>query len=203
MRSKQGCSFKMNFKIYDILSSLIPGFLLVIVGLYFLDISYNNDFVVAYTAIAFLVGYIVNSLSSWLEGFYFFTWRGKPSTRLLDGKDIWKVRFYHSQKVKKLLESELNESVSQTNDVLFSIAMRYTSKEGRVEDFISIYAFSRSLLTCCILGTIIYLIKNYDDWRYYITLLPTVAIVWLRCKQQGYYYAKEVLNCYLKLKSNT
>src|SRR5688572_9377858 len=96
----------MNFKAYDIFSSLIPGFLAVLVVLNAFDINYDKDMVVAYTAIAFLFGYLMNTISSWLEDFYFFTWGGKPSNRLLDGKSIWKVNFYHHSKAKNLLTND-------------------------------------------------------------------------------------------------
>src|SRR5882762_4454152 len=96
----------MNFKAYDILASLIPGFLLVLVLSNVLHIKYDKDLLVAYLAVSFLLGYLVNSAGSWLEGAYFFTWGGKPSDRLLNGKGIWKVKFYHSEKAKALLAQE-------------------------------------------------------------------------------------------------
>lgn len=46
-----------------------------------------------------------------------------PSTHLLDGKGIWKVKFYHSSKVKSLLLAD-SSNVKVTNDELFSVAMR-------------------------------------------------------------------------------
>lgn len=191
----------MNFKIYDVLSSLVPGFLLLIAILQLLNLSFDKDLVVPYTALAFLSGYLVNTISSWLEGFYFLTWNGKPSECLLNGKDIWKVKFYHSQKVRELLRTETtNEKPS--NDELFSIAMRYSNeKDNRIEDFNATYAFSRSILTTVLIGGIFILIRNHSDWRFYFMIIPTILVVWLRCKQRGYYYAREVLNFYLKTKN--
>ena len=126
---------------------------------------------------------------------------GKPSDRLLNDKDIWKVRFYHSQKAKDSLKAETTNP-NPSNDELFSIAMRYANqKESRVEDFNAAYAFSRSLLTCVVIGGIFLLIRNQIDWKFYVLILPTIIIVWLRCKQRGYYYAREVLNVYLKTKN--
>ena len=82
----------MNFKAYDILSSLIPGFIMLIVLIPFLGLEYNKDYVIGYTAIAFLLGYVLNTLGSWLEDLYYLTWGGKPSDKLLDGKSIWKIK---------------------------------------------------------------------------------------------------------------
>lgn len=193
----------MNFKSYDILASLVPGFLALLVLQSILNIEYDNDQIVLYTAVAFLLGYIINTISSWLEDFYFLSWGGKPSDKLLNGKDIWKVRFYQSTKVKQLLNQETTNT-NPSDDELFSIAMRYGNglKDSRIEDFNAIYAFSRALLTTVFIGTILLLIKNYYDWRYYAFLIPTLFVLWLRCKQRGYYYAREILNVYLKIKSN-
>lgn len=190
----------MNFKAYDILSSLVPGFILIIVMLDFFDLEYNNNYVVAYTAIAFLLGYLMNTVASWLEDIYFFTWGGKPSNRLLDGKSIWKVKFYHGAKAKAFLQGETTANTNATNDELFSIAMRHSNGNTRVEDFNTMYALARVLLTTVLIAGIFLLIRNYQDWRYYLVVVPTIFIAWLRCKQRGYYYAKEVLQVYLKTK---
>lgn len=191
----------MNFKAYDILSSLVPGFLILMVLLPTLGFSYEKDFLIVYTAIAFLLGYIINTISSWLEDVYFFTWGGKPSGKLLSGKNIWKVQFYDCVKAKRLLATETNTS-TPTDDELFSIALRYANgtKDTRVDDFNAMYAFSRALLTTVLISTIILLIGNYRDWRYFAVLIPSLIIVWLRCKQRGYYYAREVLEVYIKIK---
>lgn len=192
----------MNFKLYDILSSLIPGFLLLLTLLEYFNFIFDNDMVVAYTAISFLLGFLINAMSSWLEDLFFLTWRGKPSDRLIAGKDIWKVRFYESKKARDLL---LNESgnINPSDDELFSIAQRYANKNGgKVEDLNASYAFARSLLTCVLIGGILFLCNNYDDWKSYSVIIPIIIIVWLRCKQRAYHYAREVLNVYLHQKIN-
>ena len=63
----------MNFKFYDILSHLIPGFVVYLVYLSFTGETFDKDFVVPATAIAFILGYFVNTLASWLEDFYYWT----------------------------------------------------------------------------------------------------------------------------------
>lgn len=194
----------MNFKAYDILASLIPGFLFLLVLFTALEITYDKDLIIAYTAIAFLLGYLMNAISSWLEEFYFLTWGGKPSNNLLSGKDIWKVKYYHSTQTRTLLLTETTNPQA-TNDELFSIAMRNITglKDSRIEDFNALYAFSRGLLTTILVGTTILLLRHYDNWKYYAVLIPTVLVIWLRCKQRGYYYAREVLNEYVKKRLST
>lgn len=190
----------MNFKAYDILSSLIPGFLATLVLLDFLAMNYDKDLVIAYTAVAFLLGFVMNTVGSWMEDFYYWTWGGKPSNQLLQGYSIWKVKFYHSDVVRaKLLAESINPTASDNE--LFSIAMRHVNgkKDTRIEDFNTAYAFSRALLTTMLYGTALLLYRNYNDYRYYIILLPLLFVIWLRSKQRGYYYSRGVLNEYLKV----
>ena len=49
----------MNFKAYDILSSLVPGFIVLMVLLNFVNIEYNKDWLIPYTAFAFLLGFVI------------------------------------------------------------------------------------------------------------------------------------------------
>jgi hypothetical protein len=91
----------------------------LIAALKLLNIPFCKDLVIADTAVAFLFGYVVNTLSSWFEDFYFFTWGGKLSSALLDSKNIWKVRFYHADEAKALLLMDSRKS-SPKNDELFN-----------------------------------------------------------------------------------
>lgn len=191
----------MNFKFYDVLSSLVPGFIILVASMYMLNIEYDKDYVLPYTAMAFLIGYIQNALCSWLEVIYYWTWGGKPSTMLLDGKSMWKVSFYDAERVKKCLLEDVKEP-GASNDRLFSEAKKHANgkSDSRVDDFNANYAFARSLLTTTLIAIIFIAFKQYDNWVFYIIALPSLFVVWLRCKQRAYYYSREVLIEYLKSK---
>ncbi len=193
----------MKFKFYDILSHLIPGFIVYIAFLEINGESFDKDFVVPATAIAFVLGYFINTLSSWLEDFYFWTWRGKPSNRLLDGKDIWKVRFYEHEKAKQVLQSE-NSSNTTSNDALFAIAMRYATPEtnSRIPDFNANYAFARVILTTILISSGFMIYSYYSKWEVYVISIPLILIAWYRAKQRGYYFSREVLKTYLRAKQD-
>ena len=192
----------MNFKIYDIVSLLIPGFIILFVIIHSFDFTFNDDSIIFSTAIAFVLGFIINTLSSWLEGLYFLTWGGKPSDKILDGKDIWKVKFYKGKEVREfLLKETINESPS--NDELFSIALCYVNeKDSRIENTSAYYSFSRSLLTTVLISSIIIIPSDDFNLNYYYILIPLIFIIWLRCKQRGYYYVREVLTEYMQKKDN-
>lgn len=191
----------MTFRAYDILANLVPGILLLLVIREAADYRYDKDLIAGYTVVAFLVGYFANSLGSWLEDFYFWTWGGKPSSQLLNGKDIWKVKFYEAAKAKELLVKEW-DGAEPDNDQLFAVAKRNVNslKDTRISDFNGTYAFSRVLLTVTIVSFVIICATNYANWRYYAVAASGLIVIWLRCKQQAYYYAREVLNEYIKLK---
>ena len=55
------------------MSSLVAGYVLLVIGMYSFQIEYNNDYTVAYLAFAFLCGYVINSVGSLLEPIYYFT----------------------------------------------------------------------------------------------------------------------------------
>lgn len=194
----------MKFKFYDILSHLIPGFVVYMAYLEFVGKSFDKDFVVPATAIAFVLGYFVNTLASWLEDFYYWTWAGKPSNKLLDGKDIWKVRFYESEKVKEMLKEEAGDQIKK-NDALFGIALRYATPQvnSRVADFNANYAFSRVILTTILIVSVLTIYLYYNSYQVYLISVPLLFLAWYRCKQRGYYFAREVLKTYLQVKSKT
>lgn len=192
----------MNFRLYDILSQIIPGFLVYLSYNDLTGKAWDNNFALPATMIAFIIGYFINTIASWLEDFFYWTWKGKPSNRLIDGLDIKKVRFYSSNQAKELLKSEISKP-NPSNDELFSVAMRYANSDKfpRVQIFNESYAFSRVILTMLIISFLILVFKYYSSLFFWITFSVLLAVAWLRCKERGYYYAKEVLQSYLKEKT--
>ena len=194
----------MNVKYYDILSSLITGYIVLVVSLFCMNIEYDSSYSVAYIAGALAIGYIINAVSSLLETFYYFTIGGKPSEKLLTkkkGKDytgIRKVRFYHCDEVTCKLRKDLQDE-NATIEKMFSHAKSQVSgnNNSRVPDFNAHYAYARSFLTIMLLFTIGIIAYSPCNWHSYLTIVPLI-ICWNRYREKGYYYAREVLNEYLK-----
>ena len=187
----------MKFKFYDILSQLVPGFL--VYGLIKITYPTPNTSPLIEIAFAFVLGYLINALGSTFEKVYYFTFGGKPSTNLLDGKSIKSVNFYEYKKIKNLLLSSTDED-DPTNDHLFRLAYSNTneSENERINNFNANYAFSRSLLTTFILSFFILLPQFYNEYLFYIITFLLILITWFRCKKYGYYFAREVLETYRK-----
>lgn len=204
----------MEFKYFDVLSNLVVGYVLLVIGMYAFQIEYNSDYTVAYLAMAFLCGYLINAVSSLLEPVYYFTIGGKPSNRLLnDGTEkhgkfyhlfiprntgIRKVRFYETTAVRKLLLEGI-ESENPKEDRLFGRAMRAVNgnQDSRVPDFNAHYALSRTILTTVLISATLVIYTNPSNWHSYLSI-ALVLICWNRYKERAYYYAREVLNEYLK-----
>ena len=115
----------MNFQYYDLLSCIVMGYIVLIAGLSFLDIPFNKDWGIPYLAIAYVIGYMVNSLGSMIEGGFYWSIGGMPSENLLTIDEtkkytgIDKVRFYYAK-----------ETIAETNAILntykanYALAMR-------------------------------------------------------------------------------
>ena len=199
----------MEFNYYDLLSRIIIGYFTLIASLYAFDISYNEDYSIAYIAAAFVVGYFINAVSSLLESFWFWTIGGKPSDKLLTINKkkkytgISKVRLYNATAIIERLKKDAH-SKSPTTGELFSIAKRACNgnKDCRIPVFSAQYAFSRVLLSAFTIVTLFLLWSHFDDWRYYFLIIPWL-VFWNRFKERGYYYAREVLTEYMKNSEQT
>lgn len=198
----------MNFKNYDILSNLILGYILLMALLPMLGISFEWKASIAYLAIAYVIGYMINAIGSWIEGFYFWTIGGKPSDVLLLPINQRKkcsghsrIIFYQVDEVTKMLKHELNDENASTGK-MFSLAMLYSNSDEktRVPDFNAQYAFARTLLTTVIILSPIILIQYHFELKAWLIILP-LFISWYRYKDRAYYYAREVLIQYFKKKS--
>lgn len=194
----------MEFKYYDLLSNIIVGYFTMMAYLYALGIDYNEDYAVAYIAAAYVLGYVINAVSSMMEGFWYKTIGGMPSNNLLtlkEGKEYTgtdKIRFYDGEEAIKKLKAELNDPNASIGK-MFGRAMSYSNgnKDCRVPVFNANYVFSRVLLTAVTFVTVALIVSSSSDWRVYL-IIPIWYICWRRFKERGYYYAREVLIEYLK-----
>lgn len=202
----------MSFKYYDTLSTLISGCLLLLVLSEVLDKDMSNISAILLLAIAYVLGYILNAVSGWLEPFYFWTMGGMPSDKLLrpnskgntkDFTGYGRIHFYQYQKAINLLKVELEDTKASTRK-MFEKAMTYSNSNSatRVPDFNAQFAFSRVMFTLAWVVGIILAFEYYCRWWYWLILAAVILLLWKRCKEMGYYYAKEVLVEYLKIKES-
>lgn len=196
----------MNFKYYDLLSNLTIGMVAFYALWKFvfpeLEIS---DWVVI--PAGYVVGYFLDALSSFIEPFLYKTICGKPSDKLLTPipgqkwTGIKKVKFYFPERAVECLKSDTKDDNAST-DKMFGYAMRMVNanKDSRVPDFNGHYALSRVLLTSVLISVIIIEANYACVWYSWLVSIPVLLLAWNRYKERGYYYAREVLNEYLKMK---
>lgn len=203
----------MNFKYYDIISTLICGVVLLFVVSIVINWDISKVNVVIVLSLAYVMGYILNAVSALLEPLYYWFMGGMPSDKLLRfpepnccGKvrkytGFGRVRFYEYEKVVKLLREELDD-VDADEKKMFGKAMSYSNSndKSRVPDFNAHYAFSRVMLTLVLVSACLIMTKYYDVWWAWLITLLVILLVGHRCKERGYYYAREVLIEYLKNK---
>ncbi len=182
----------MNLNLYNILSHIIPGFLLFMVGGYTLGIDFNAIPPLSATAIAYIIGFFTSTVGAWAEGGLFWTWGGKPSNNLLKGKGCGRIAFTEWKKVKNLLAKELGKQNATENN-LFGVAMRISNKLERAEDMNAQYAFTRSLMVAVVGSAAFTLYANPCDISLWVVAIIATLVVWYRTKERGYYYAREVL----------
>ncbi len=196
----------MNFKYYDLLSSLILGNVFLFVVIVVTGGEYKSDYHIPYLALSFVIGYLLNAIGSLMEWVYNKSIGGRPSDVLLTINPqkpytgYCRIKFYEAEKCVKLLRRELGDENANTKK-MFDRAMMYSAndKDSRVQDFNAQYAFSRTLLTTVLLLTPV-VAYGYNHWYSCLGMALLIALTWNRFKECGYYYAKEVLTYYLKVK---
>lgn len=196
----------MNFRLYDILAMLVQGILVTGTALFLFYPDYLEGVNGLYlTAVAFFIGYIINTLGSWLEESYRWLFGGKPSTTIFHPKKgkkysgAGRVRFYQVNIVSQLLCNDCNvDEVKGNEEMLFSHAKHIAEKSDnkRIQEFNATYAMSRSFLTAAIILMFLIIVRFPCCLYSYLSIL-IVAVCLFRLRDFNYYYVREVLTTYL------
>ena len=197
----------MNFKYYDLLSNLTVG----MVAFYALWKYIFPEFEMSEWIVipaGYVVGYFLNALSSFIDPFLNKTICGRPSDKLLTPipGQIWtgikKVKFYFPEKAIDSLKKDIGDE-NATTGKMFGYAMRMVNSNFncRVPDFNGHYALSRVILTTLFIAVVLVEVECYDIWYSWPISVVLLLLAWNRYKERGYYFAREVLNEYLRLKT--
>jgi hypothetical protein len=203
----------MQFKYYDTLSSLISGSVLLFVLSLAIGWDIKDVNVVILLAVAYVLGYLINAISAMAEPVYYWFMGGLPSDKLLTppmpsscGKErkytgFGRIRFYEYEKAIRLLREELDDDKADPRK-MFGKAMSYSNSNDktRVPDFNAHYAFSRVMLTLVIISAALMMTQYYNKWWSWVIAVGVILLFGIRCKERGYYYAKEVLVEYINAK---
>ena len=198
-----------KLRLYDFLSGLIPGVLLVTaISVLFpqtatiLDINLPREFVViSYVAVSMVAGLLIQTIGSLFEPTLFKMFGGKPSDLALAGKlgDSY-LPAEDATRIKNTLLKYFGADASERSIFLRSISVVESLDSSKAKDFNAQYAYLRSIATLLIsILTLLLLshffesaIRNYFWLSTVILAVLTLLFSW-RAWQRGAYYAREVL----------
>lgn len=193
----------MEFRIYDILSSLVHGVICLGTAMQLFDWSFQDYGAMYFAATSFCLGYIINTIGSWLQKPLFWSFGGMPTKQMLRNRKrkayagISRVPFYFTQELVEALKKDLQ--VDSIIDDKFSERMQQVARQGkntRIKDFNCSYAFSRSMLISSIIISALLIYKFPYVWQTYLVLIVPI-ICYCRCRNRSFHYAKEVAMEYL------
>lgn len=193
----------MEFRIYDILSSLVHGVICLGTAMQLFGWSFQDYGAMYFAACAFCIGYIINALGSWLQKALFWSFGGMPTKQMLRNRKgkiyagISNAPFYFSGELVEELKNDCQ--ADGIIDDKFSELMQQVARQGentRIKDFNCSYAFSRSMLISSLIISALLIYKSPCVWQTYLILVVPI-ICYCRCRNRAFHYAKEVAMEYL------
>lgn len=192
----------MEFKIYDILSSLVHGVICLGTAMQLWSISFNDYGTVYFISVSFCIGYLINTLGSWLQKILFWSFGGVPTKQMLSNRKgqtysgIRSVPFYFTEELINELKQDLGNNA---NEDKFSDRIQQIARESansRIKDFNCSYAFSRSFIVSSSIISAMIISAFPHFWQtYFVLIIPIIC--YLRCRNRAFHYAKEVAMEYL------
>jgi hypothetical protein len=216
-----------KFDYYDAIAHVIPGTVACLFILYALDIlgmslpriSEGSLAQVGIgVAVAYTVGHLLQGLASSLEPLYYFAWGGKPSVMLLERPSQQFSDAQRRELIKAMVRyfgfsEECPANARKRGGYyqrLFERGMALCNREklGRLEPFVTSYAFHRVLLTTFLMGFLVSVglelsrilqkLQIHTDKLGVLRFLLVAtaagtAIEFFRARKRAYYYAREVL----------
>jgi hypothetical protein len=202
-----------KFELYDVLGILVPGIILLsLIAVSFpgiLTASSGIGFpaaftVICLTAVAAFLGQLVQAIASFLEPVFDWSWGGRPSERALkEGLGTRYLPADSANRIRAKLAKAVGDTASDRSLFLYAMQKAETSGNSRVAKFNGLYAYHRAMLALVLISLGVILasmcwgtVKHWS-WREKIGIVAVdfllLVIFWLRAKQRGFYYVREVL----------
>jgi hypothetical protein len=201
-----------KFDFYDLMSSLIPGVLLVaLVGTLFPNCCHhlvpdnNGTFaVLSLSALAIFVGQLLVAIGSMIEPLLFWTWGGKPSQASLTvGLGERYLPVSRAQTIKAKLLTQCEPDASTSGLFLKAMTLARQSETSLAERFNALYAYQRTLIVFVIVSLALAVVSRHHGLLHNLStvnfsvilliLITVLVICWLRAKQRSLYFVREVL----------
>ncbi len=211
-----------KFEFYDVLGILVPGAMLLglivvsfpLTSSAFASVEFPEAFaVICLIAVAAFLGQLVQAISSLLEPVFNWSWGGRPSERALDkglGERYFPVDT--ARRIRAKLASIVGERATNRSLFLYAMQKAETSGNARVAKFNGLYAYHRAMLTLVLIAlAILFASMCWGTVRHWplgqqleimIAGIFLLFIFWLRARQRGFYYVREVFSTAERLIDN-
>jgi hypothetical protein len=200
-----------KFDFYDLLSTLVPGTLLVswlpICFPALLQISvpkYPDAFaVIVLVALSVFIGQIVLALASIVvEPALYWSWGGRPSDKVF-AQGLPNFPKDSGIRIRQKLAAKLGQAASEHSLFLHAMQISEAATSSRVSRFNSLYAYHRSLAALVVICIVTFLLSGKWgiaatwDRSMFLLALAGFAVIFLivvrRTRQRANYYVREVL----------
>ena len=197
---------------YDILSSVIPGTLLVwwatvcfpsLSGALSSSSLPEAVQVLVAVALAMFLGQIVQAASSAIEPLLYWTWGGRPSDCALTGGLRRYLPLETAQRIKGKLGAAIGKESGTASLFLFAMRRAHASSDARVGRFNSLYAYHRGLVVLVAVALVLAVVSAFcgrlSTWSaVHVRCLlggmgALLLLTWYRARQRAYYFVREVL----------
>ncbi len=188
----------MTFSLYDILSKVIPGGLILFVLIAVCPPLKTHLGEATSLVAAYILGYFVETIASLIERPLIFKLFGKnPAVKLLEGGRFLHIDLDRIEQLNEIIEKDFEEKKDDKLS-LFSTFYDIVNKKEykRVNHFLEHYILSRNILVSFLIGGITYLSFHFD-LKMLALFIVVLILLFLRTKQRNYYFAKEVISSYL------
>jgi len=175
--------------------------------------EYSSIVLIIFLVLSFLIGYLNDSLSSWLEHYLIYRVMGTPTLRLLRGRgdrifianaDLQKIRFFYLSINQNIRSVRALHGFSKSRRNAFSLFKIANSRKDsivsdsyhrKLSECYRAYIFARNIFFAYCISAILVTISMSDqfDVKYYIVMFFIFLILMLRRKDRSYYYSKVVL----------
>ncbi len=198
---------------YDILGIVIPGALMAYwIPICFpqvVEIAAGADLpepidIIAFVALAFFLGHILQGVAGAMEPVLFWSWGGRPSDRALrNGLGDWYLPKDAGLRIRAKLAAAVGADASDRSLFLRAMGFANAFPGSRAQAFNSLYAYFRSVVVLLLVG--IGLLLASARWgeaarwptawvvAILVALVVLLVLAWFRAKQRALYYVREVL----------
>jgi hypothetical protein len=209
----------MNFKAYDILTSIIPGaFCIVILSLLYVfalessgevmkEVKELKDFssilLLFLLVLSLLLGNVIHAIASWTEPALWWIWGGRPSKLLLEGKTK-RITLLERESVKKIISEEIQKDGRETAPDFKTVFLKARSisvntqsagSAARSQEFHESYVFSRNIFMAMVIVFLaqLPLLSQGLHWAFPVVTVALGTVYFFRCRDRALYNSREIL----------